>query len=157
MCRSKTVSHFSLNTCSVLNRDYLAGRSWLSSLFLRSQVAERGPHVCTGTAAVPRGRCYLQLNPLMLLITHHTSHMSVCLCLSVYAYNARTHRHTAKVQLMYYIACYYATKKRKKNPDWDSSGFARCKSPSWKCSFMRNSRDNQTRDFLIWLLDIILW
>lgn len=45
----------------------------------------------------------------------HTSHcVSVCLCLSVYAYNARTHRHTAKVQLMYYIACYYATKKRKK-------------------------------------------
>lgn len=80
MCRSKTVSHFSLNTCSVLNRDYLAGRSWLSSLFLRSQVAERGPHVCTGTAAVPRGRCYLQLNPLMLLITHHT----VCLCVCVY-------------------------------------------------------------------------
>lgn len=84
MCRSKTVSHFSLNTCSVLNRDYLAGRSWLSSLFLRSQVAERGPHVCTGTAAVPRGRCYLQLNPLMLLITHHTACLCVCVYLSMH-------------------------------------------------------------------------
>lgn len=89
MCRSKTVSHFSLNTCSVLNRDYLAGRSWLSSLFLRSQVAERGPHVCTGTAAVPRGRCYLQLNPLMLLITHHT----VCLCVCVYLSMHTTREH----------------------------------------------------------------
>lgn len=89
MCRSKTVSHFSLNTCSVLNRDYLAGRSWLSSLFLRSQVAERGPHVCTGTAAVPRGRCYLQLNPLMLLITHHT----VCLCVYVYLSMHTTREH----------------------------------------------------------------
>lgn len=87
MCRSKTVSHFSLNTCSVLNRDYLAGRSWLSSLFLRSQVAERGPHVCTGTAAVPRGRCYLQLNPLMLLITHHT----VCLCVYLSMHTTREH------------------------------------------------------------------
>lgn len=89
MCRSKTVSHFSLNTCSVLNRDYLAGRSWLSSLFLHSQVAERGPHVCTGTAAVPRGRCYLQLNPLMLLITHHT----VCLCVCVYLSMHTTREH----------------------------------------------------------------
>lgn len=89
MCRSKTVSHFSLNTCSVLNRDDLAGRSWLSSLFLRSQVAERGPHVCTGTAAVPRGRCYLQLNPLMLLITHHT----VCLCVCVYLSMHTTREH----------------------------------------------------------------
>lgn len=89
MCRSKTVSHFSLNTCSVLNRDYLAGRSWLSSLLLRSQVAERGPHVCTGTAAVPRGRCYLQLNPLMLLITHHT----VCLCVCVYLSMHTTREH----------------------------------------------------------------
>lgn len=89
MCRSKTVSHFSLNTCSVLNRDYLAGRSWLSSLFLRSQVAERGPHVCTGTAAVPRGWCYLQLNPLMLLITHHT----VCLCVCVYLSMHTTREH----------------------------------------------------------------
>lgn len=89
MCRSKTVSHFSLNTCSVLNRDYLAGWSWLSSLFLRSQVAERGPHVCTGTAAVPRGRCYLQLNPLMLLITHHT----VCLCVCVYLSMHTTREH----------------------------------------------------------------
>lgn len=156
MCRSKTVSHFSLNTCSVLNRDYLAGRSWLSSLFLRSQVAERGPHVCTGTAAVPRGRCYLQLNPLMLLITHHT----VCLCVCVYLSMHTTREHIGTLRRCSWCTVSHAImppKKEKKNPDWDSSGFARCKSPSWKCSFMRNSRDNQTRDFLIWLLDIILW
>lgn len=114
MCRSKTVSHFSLNTCSVLNRDYLAGRSWLSSLFLRSQVAERGPHVCTGTAAVPRGRCYLQLNPLMLLITHHT----VCLCVCVYLSMHTTREHIGTLRRCSWCTISHAImppKKEKKN------------------------------------------
>lgn len=114
MCRSKTVSHFSLNTCSVLNRDYLAGRSWLSSLFLRSQVAERGPHVCTGTAAVPRGRCYLQLNPLMLLITHHT----VCLCVCVYLSMHTTREHIGTLRRCSWCTISHAIMppKKEKNP-----------------------------------------
>lgn len=110
---SHPVSHFSLNTCSVLNRDYLAGRSWLSSLFLRSQVAERGPHVCTGTAAVPQGRCYLQLNPLMLLITHHT----VCLCVCVYLSMHTTREHIGTLRRCSWCTISHAImapKKKKK-------------------------------------------
>lgn len=96
----KNNSHFSLNTCSVLNRDYLGSWSWLSSSF-RSQVAERGPHVCTGTAAVPWGAMLLQLNPVMLLIAHHSVE---CVCLSLCAYNAWIHPHSeGTVDRIYHI------------------------------------------------------
>lgn len=95
------VSHFSLNACSVLNRDYLSGRSWLSSPF--GLAVFRASATCLHRhSGGPLGAMLLQLNPLMPLIAHR----SVCVCLSGYAY-CRTHMrmdNTVEVQGMDYAS-----------------------------------------------------
>lgn len=59
-----------------------------------------GPHVCTGTAAVPRGQCYLQLNP------HASDHILHCafICLFIYLFLLKLrHMHTITVRFMDYL------------------------------------------------------
>lgn len=72
---SRAGSHFSLKCPKQRLSECLILIGFL--VFVLPGGRASGPHVCTGTAAVPWG--HLQLNLLMLLIMYYTAHLFVCL------------------------------------------------------------------------------